>query len=524
MLASSRTIEALWTTRWLIFVPGAAFALTAMAVASIGFALSRRYARRDIFDDLRGMFVVVVGLALLIAASGLVPQRYAAAREWADAARAGTPSSANVPFTFAEAGLRTSLVSQTVATIARTGPASVTIGSAVVKELDLRPVGPPPNTIHVQSVVSADTGSGAVIAPLVFAARGIVPAEHPPLRVYKPQPGGIALDLGSLIHEYPNDYAGIDVRGKVVLLTRFLGIDAGQAGYADGFAVETSIADAINRGAAAVLFVDPFLGSYRDAAGASGSRGAVNPYLGMERAAPAKQTGKVPVVVLDAAAAASLVAPLGLDLSSLLGYDPRGAKLERSMARDLGIAARINVPVRADSTTATSRLAQVPDLPSGVGRVVVWATRDADSPALEPARANVVASVAAMAAARRAPFIFVDFDPHGDTSAVREALADRRVTLVLVLGNLNGGAMRFETANGDLIPAFDLYADSAGAQHEVTRQTASSERMALLAPLVGTKTVVISGNGGQGDVRADAAALIAYLAGRLDLGAPELPR
>jgi hypothetical protein len=136
----------------------------------------------------------------------------------------------------------------------------------------------------------------------------------------------------------------------------------------------------------------------------------------------------------------------------------------------------------------------------------------------------VLAAVAHIAAARRAPFTFVEFDPQGDTAAVREALADRRVALVLVLGLLDGSALRFETANGDLIPAFDRYADDAGARHEVTRSTASAERMARLAPLPGSKTVFISGTGGDGDVTTDAAALLGYLAGRLELGAPEVPR
>lgn len=53
LLASSRTVEALWTTRWLIFVPGVAFAATALAVSFIGYALARRYATRDLIAELR---------------------------------------------------------------------------------------------------------------------------------------------------------------------------------------------------------------------------------------------------------------------------------------------------------------------------------------------------------------------------------------------------------------------------------------------------------------------------------------
>ncbi len=524
MLASSRTIEALWTTRWLIFVPGVAFALTAIAVAAIGFGLARRYARRDIFMDRRGITVVAIALVALLVGSSFVPDRYAAAREWAGAARAAVPAAADSAAVLAGAELRAVVVTQTVPTIGHAGPAAVSIGGATVRELAARPAGPPPNAIHVQSVISADTGSGTVSAPLVFAGRGIVPSDHPPLRAYKPLPGAAALDLGSLIDQYPDDYAAIDVRGKVVLLTRFLGIDAGRAGFADGFAVDTAVTDAIRRGAAAVLFVDPFLGSYRDAAGPSASGGAANPYLTMERLVPAKRLGGPPVVVLDATAAAALVGPLGLDLAPLLGYDSRDARPTRSPARDLGITARVEVPVRVATTTASSLIGEPPDLANGTGRIVVWATRHADTAALEPARARVLAAVAQIAVARHVPFTFVDFDPHGDPAAVRAALADRRVALVLVLGDLDGSALRFQTANGDLIPAFDRYADTAGARHEVTRRTASAELMTALAPLVGVKTVVISGSGGAGDLTGDAAILLGYVAGRLALGAPELPR
>ena len=64
LLASSRTVEILWVTRWVILVPGAAFALTAIAVAAIGFALARRYARRDVFQDGR----VAAATVLLVVA------------------------------------------------------------------------------------------------------------------------------------------------------------------------------------------------------------------------------------------------------------------------------------------------------------------------------------------------------------------------------------------------------------------------------------------------------------------------
>jgi hypothetical protein len=93
-----------------------------------------------------------------------------------------------------------------------------------------------------------------------------------------------------------------------------------------------------------------------------------------------------------------------------------------------------------------------------------------------------------------------------------------------VLDQLDGSALKFTTANGELIPALDLYAERAGARHDVTRTTASAAVVSDIAPLLDVKTVVVSGNGGSGDLRGDAAALVGYLAGRLALGAEELPR
>jgi hypothetical protein len=124
--------------------------------------------------------------------------------------------------------------------------------------------------------------------------------------------------------------------------------------------------------------------------------------------------------------------------------------------------------------------------------------------------------------------VFVDFDPAVDpkanAKAVAAALEDRRISLVIVLDKLDGNALKFTTANGELIPALDMYADKAAARHELTRTTATATAVSDIAPLLDYKTVVVSGNGGAGDLRPDAAAFVGYLAGRLALGAEELPR
>jgi peptide/nickel transport system permease protein len=526
MLASSRTVEALWTTRWLIFVPGVAIALTAIAVAVTGFALARRYARRDFLEDRRGAAAFALALVAVFGASTVIPERYAEARQWSADARSGLRPAASMASEFEAAGLRTYAAVREVVTVARSGPATVAIGQASVAEVYPRPIDPPPNTIHVQSLVGAGTGGGVVEAPLVFAARGIVPSS-PALaqlgRTQSTRPTGPS--LAQLVKDYPDDYAGIDVRGKVVLLVQFVGVDARELGYVSGLSVHDNISSAITRGAAAVVFVDPALGSYRDSQSSSGlqsARGPLNPYLAIEREFPPARTSGVPVVVLSPAAAQTLTLPLGLDLSPFLGFDALGMKWERSEARDLGVGARIEVPLRPDTVRVPSLIGEVPDVADEAGRVVVFAARTLGSSELEPERAAVLATMARFAAARRVPFIFVDLDPQADARAVRDAVGHRRVVLVIVIDELDGSVLRFETVNGDLIPAFDLYAQKAGARSEVTRRTAVPTQ--VLEPFPGVKTVAINAEDVAGDVRADAVAVIAYLAGRLALGAPELPR
>lgn len=537
LLASARTVEALFTTRWLILVPGIAFAITAIAVAAIGFALARRYARRDVSGDLRGPGAggLAAVVLVLFVVSGLVPERYAAAREWAAAARAEVRPAGDVPTEFADAGLRplaaTYALERRTSAIVQTGPATAKVGGVTLGQEWPRvfdPLKPP----QVEPVVNADTGGGVVEAPLVFAARGIVPSDFPSP---PPSPFGV-LEVGRFIQSYANDYAGIDVRGKVVLLVRFLGVatrgrNSSFNNYALGPAPDTAIGGAIERGAAAVLFVDPALPLYTDTPQLStivsgGIRGGINPYLRLAREFPAATTSGVPVVALSTARATALVAPLGIDLTPFLGYDLPGTDTyTRSASRDLGITARVEVPLAQRSASVTSFVGEGPDVPTDAGRVLVWAVR---KPGAANPAGDVLAALARAFDGRRAPFVFVDFDPSVDPKAnaqiIGEVLKDRRITLVVVLDELDGSALRFTTPYGDLIPALDLYAEKAGARHEVTRTTATIAALLGIAPLLEVKTVLVRGNGGAGDLRPDAAALVGYLAGRFTLGAEELPR
>lgn len=535
LLAGSRTIEALYVTRWLILVPGVAFALAALAVAAVGYALARRYARSDVVSDLRsrGMAVITLGIAGLFVVSALVPERYAEARELAAAARSEVRPASESLSAFVDAGLETMTVGREVVNVERTAPASVQVGANKVAEDWPIPPNPAVNTLRIRSVVSAEIGGGGIVeAPLVFAARGISPAQHP----RRPRPFGLppGEHFSEFIQDYPDDYAGIDVRGKVVLLLRFLGITryppgSRFIGVTPGPTFNWQIADAIERGAAAVIYVDPALGYYTEAelpyTTALGLiRGGINPYSRLEREAPAVSAEGVPVIVIHPEEASSLVRPFGIDFGPLLSYDQRSTEWEASASRDVGVAARVQVSAAREARTVTSYVGAVPNVPEGAGWVAVWAPRRAE----DPGAADVLAGLGRTLGGRGLPFVLVDFDPAADRrESIRQiavALRGKRVDLVVVLDGTRGDRLTVTTPYGDLIPAFDLYAEKASARFETTRNTATLDSLAGLAPFVQTKTVVLRGEGDQGDLRGDAAALIGYLAGRLALGAPELPR
>ncbi len=90
LLANGRDPEALWTTRWVFLVPGVAFALASVLVAAVGLGLARRYARRNLLDDLRGRGAAALSVARAsptwTTSSGASPRpgspRSAAATRW----------------------------------------------------------------------------------------------------------------------------------------------------------------------------------------------------------------------------------------------------------------------------------------------------------------------------------------------------------------------------------------------------------------------------------------------------------
>jgi hypothetical protein len=285
------------------------------------------------------------------------------------------------------------------------------------------------------------------------------------------------------------------------------------------------------RGAVGVLFVDPALPQYTlndpgyTVVLGDGLLAGVDPYLRTQRNLPPTATGGVPVLILETGAAAALLDPLGLDIHPFAKYAPYAGDHTRPAGRDLGLSARIEVPLQDRVETSTSYIGEVPGFPPEMPHVLVWAPRQRIA---TPPAADVLSASARIASARHQPFIFVDFDPGSDESANRarivELVKTRHISLVVVVGRLDGTALKVTTPHGDLIPAFDRYAEAAGIRHQLTRTTPPITVLSGIAPLVGTKTVLLAGGSGDGDLRPDAAALLGYLAGRYALGAEELPR
>ncbi|HET7700045.1 MAG TPA: ABC transporter permease subunit, partial [Candidatus Limnocylindria bacterium] len=449
LLANARGTESLWATRWEFLVPGVAFALLAVALAAIGAALARRYARRDILPDLRGRGAAVLAVvtALLILLTAAVPERYASAREWAADARAAlADAGGDLPDAFADAGLEPVgggyTVERTATRVVQTAPASVRVGGAEVRESADGPLDATP-------VLFRDSGGGTVRAPLVFASWGLSAADHRPAPIL-----GVP-DLGAIIADWPDDYATVDVRGKVVVVLRAMRIATGTR-TTNGPDVESSIQNALKRGPAAVIYVDPQLPSVARGVSPSGA----SPYDRLRALGPVPLSAAgPPVMAMSVTAADRLLASVGIRPSEIYGAlrseaipsDSTYAK--RSAARDLDVMAEVVVPASAQEARVRSVVAAVPSTTPGAAHVVVWGVLVPGSTAPS---SDVLVALARSLAHRSVPVILVGFDPSVDPARNARAVADRldgrRVGMVIVLDDLTGPALRFRSPNGDLIP------------------------------------------------------------------------
>jgi hypothetical protein len=375
-------------------------------------------------------------------------------------------------------------------------------------------------------------------APLVYASWGLSPADHPPATTATSNIG--SPPLGNVVKDWADDYRGIDVRGKVTAILKMPTVNAGR-GATPGQDFETAVKNALKRGAAAVLYVDPQLPSLPLAA-ISGTR--VNPYRRLEQVLPPERPDGPPVIVLSLPAAERLLGPLGVSPTGLWDaldtYSVRGSlsgskavdsdapMSKATLARDLGAHVHVELPVARVSATARSLVGvSGGDAP----RVLVWAVMPASRGSSRPAMDALAATIRSLSRRTGTALAFVAFDRSYDALGNARAIADllRRASwdLIVVLDDLEGERLRFDTIYGDLIPMFDEYAKRAGARAVITRgitQPVDEWAWPGMQAFPRSRSIVVRATGVDGDVRPDVAALLGYVFGRQALGAPELQR
>jgi peptide/nickel transport system permease protein len=539
LLANGRGIANLWNTRWVIFVPGVAFAVAAMAMSVVGLGIARQYRRRNAFYDLgsRGAGALGVICVLAIIVSLLVPERYAEAREWADAARDRVTIGAPLEQAFADGGLRpvaaSYAVERHVSQLVQSAPASVSIAGAEISEKA-------DGSADIMPVRYFMSGGAVLDAPLVYASWGLSPSDHPQTATSVGTAGSVP-SLGTVVKTWVDDFAAVDVRGKVAVVLRMPNIQtSGSRNITPGQDFETTVKNVLKRGAVALLYIDPALPSMQPTA--SGAA-AFNPYRRLEETLPLERSDGVPVIVLSLRAAERLLGPLGISPTAIWDAMPvntvisgaRGQKLVqsddtislRSLARDLGSRARVELPISRVTTTARSLVGVTPGEPA---RVLIWAVLPATRGSSQPATDALAAMVRSLADRSGAGLAVVAFDrsvdPKGNARAVADLLGRTSWDTIVVLDDLDGERLRFDTIHGDLIPMFDEYAKRSGARAAITRGISNPEASAFLGMEAFPKSrwLAVRATGDGGDLRADAAALLGYIAGRDALGAPELRR
>ena len=533
LLANGRGIENLWTTRWVILVPGVAFALAAMGMSAIGLGIARQYQRRNALYALssRGAAAFAVVCLVAVLASTLIPERYAEARTWADDARERVTIGAPLEQAFAEGGLRpigsSYVVTRQLSQLQQVAPASISIAGA--GEVSEQADGP----TDVLPVLYFASGGAVLDAPIVYAGWGLSPSDHPatvPVIGQFPAP-----NLATVVKDWADDYAAVDVRGKVAVVLRMPSIQGGTRGATQGQDFETTVTNALKRGAVAVVYIDPFLPTYPLTA----LRGnAINPYRRLAETLPLERPNGPPVFVLSLRVAERLLAPLGVSPTTTwdaIGTpSPIGQKIiqsddpisRTSRARDLGRRAHVDLQVARVNTTATSLVG----LTEGdTARVLIWAVMPATRGSSRPATDALAAFIRSLAGRTGLGLAIVAFDrradPIGNARAIAELLGRTRWDTIVVLDDLEGDRLRFETIYGDLIPMFDEYASRSGARAAITRGSAGSDwSWPGMEAFPRSRATVVRATGNEGDVRPDVAGLLGYIAGRDALGAPELRR
>jgi len=437
---------------------------------------------------------------------------------------------------FAEGGLRpigaSYLVERQVSQIQQTGPAIINVARAgeVSEEAD-----PPTDILPVLYFAS---GGAVLDAPIVYAGWGLSPSDHPETAQLIGQ--FPAPNLGTVVKNWADDYRAVDVRGKIAVILRMPVIRSGSRAVTQGQDFETVVSNALKRGAVAVVYIDPLLPTLPTTT----FRGsAINPYRRLAETVPVERREGPPVIVLSLPAAERLLAPLGVSPTATwsgLGVNTTnsltlGQKIvesddpisKSSLARDLGTSAHIDLPVARVKATPRSLVGVTPGERS---RILIWLVMPATRGSSRPAIDALAAFVRSLAGRRGVGLAIVAFDRTadaiGNARAIADLLGQTRWDTIVVLDDLEGDRLRFETIYGDLIPMFDEYASRSGARAAITRGAARSDSLSWpgMEAFPKSRATIVRATGESGDVRPDVAALLGYIAGRDALGAPELRR
>ena len=528
LLALGRGIQSLYVSRWAFLVPGVAIALAAIAFAMLGVGIARQYRRRNLPQDLRTRRALVAAVAVLalVAPAFILPAPHAEAVALGDAARSRAVVGTDPGAVLAAANLTVTLVDRSTTQLRQVGPAALRVDG---------PGGPV--TFNEGSgddylpLLFGASGGGTIDAPLVFAGWGVSPADFPPQHTSVFETG----DFGTLVAGWEDDYAKIDVRGKVALIFRIANIQTGIGRpVTPAPTADVLMRSAIKRGAAAILWVDASRAQLI-------ARGQPDPYRRLVADDPLTRVAGVPVFMLTAEAADRLLAPVGIKATAILRAQLQGdtaATRGTSMAAELPERAHLELPIAPVASSSHSLVALTP-APAGAHRLVIWAVAPSLATGSRSASDALSALVRVLAGRAMPPLVFVVFDPRGDpvanAKAVRATLGTTPIDDVLAIESLGGPRLQFATVYGDLVPAIDDYATRAGAAALRTAgalnpdapETGDLMIAAGLSAFVNDHWILISGQGPVGDtddLRADAAAVLAYVVARYAAAAPELVR
>jgi peptide/nickel transport system permease protein len=526
LLALGRGLQNLYVTRWAFLVPGVAIAFAAIAVTLFGVGVARQYRRRNLLQDLatrRALLVASIVVAV-VAPSFVLPPAHAGAVELGDVARGRVVIGSDAGAVLAEAHLAVTPVDLTDRRAQQVGGAVLQVDTPTGRAQFAEGAGADFTTLLIGA-----SGGGTVDAPVVFMGWGVSPADFPRQQTSVFSSG----DFGTAVSEWQDDYARVDVRGKVALILRLPFIRTGRNAIPAPTA-DSLIGSALKRGASAVLWVDPT----RDQIV---SRGQPDPYRRLVADDPITKIAGQPVFLVSAAVADRLLAPIAVRASDILRAQAQGDVTTtngRSMAQELPERAHVELPI-AEVAASSHSLVALTAGSAGSHRLVIWAVAPSAVTGSRSA-ADVLSAIVRTLAGRDSPALaFVLFDPRGDPAAnakaVRAVLGSTVIDDVVAIESLGGTTLRFSTVYGDLVPAIDEYAArvgarasrTAGALNPAAPETGDLMRSAGLTPFTDDHWVLISGQGpvtDEGELREDAAAVVGYIVARYADRAPELVR